>query len=110
MAMGVTVYLRPEDVKIFGKHGTVKSGRLIRDLRKYHELGSGALVQTFEPPIQIDNVEGRNNAILRIFVLMQASGGTSVRGATAIGGAYVARPELIVHGASNAISGAVLVK
>ncbi len=48
--------------------------------------------------------------ILRVFTLIEpaAKTGTTVK-ARAIGGCYVARPELVVHGASNAVGGAVLV-
>lgn len=110
MAMGVSIYLAPDDLLRFGKRGTVKSGRLKRDIALYQDQGEGALVQPFESPIQISNSEARNNAILRIFVLMESGIYGSTPTANAIGGAYVARPELIVHGASNAVSGAVLVE
>jgi hypothetical protein len=108
MAMGVSVYLTAEDRSKYGKGGLVKSGRLTRDLERYINNG-GALIQDFHPPIQLVNSARRNNAILRVFVLLNRDKNSEVE-ARAIGGAYVARPELIVHGASNAISGAVLVE
>ncbi len=109
MAMGVSVYLTPDDRTLLGKGGQVKQGRLIRDLEKYMAQG-GALVQEFHPPFQLSNLEGRNNGILRVFVLLGRHASSGAISANAIGGAYVARSELIVHGASNAISGAVLVQ
>ncbi len=108
MAMGISVYLTPEDRTKFGKGGQVKIGRLRRDLVKYLSESDGALVQQFRPPIQIENAAGCSNTILRMFVLLNNSEGVTT-GKT-IGGCYVARPELIVHGARNAISGAVLVE
>ncbi len=109
MAMGVSVYLTPDDRALLGKGGQVKQGRLVRDLDTYISRG-GALVQEFHPPFQLSNTEGRNNGILRVFVLLGRHAGSGAISANAIGGAYVARRELIVHGASNAISGAVLVQ
>lgn len=107
MAMGISVYLAPQDRAVFGKNGQVKRGRLVRDLQRYVQNG-GALLQKLHPPFQLDNSAGRNNGILRVFTLLDRNDTGEVV-ATAIGGAYVARPEMIVHGAANAISGAVLV-
>jgi len=109
MAMGISVYLTSEDRALLGKGGQVNQGRLVRDLDTYISRG-GALVQEFHPPFQLSNTEGRNNGILRVFVLLGRHASNGAISANAIGGAYVARPELIVHGASNAISGAVLVQ
>lgn len=108
MALGVSIYLTGADKKRFGSAGTVTASRLKRDLEKYSEENEGSLLQAFIPPIQIENAEGRSNAILRVFTLLDRQGG-QVR-AQAIGGCYVARNEVLLHGASNAVSGAVLVQ
>ncbi len=110
MSMGVSIYLTSEERKVFGKDGSVSTGRLIRNLARYTENGQAALTEPFHPPIQIINTQNRRNAIMRIFVALQRSNVTTRVETNILGGAYVARPELIVHGASNAISGAVLVK
>ena len=107
MALGVSIYLSAEDRKRFGKSGTVTASRLERDLEAYKEH-SGALVQEFIPPIQIENDQDRTNAILRVFTLLGRQQGKIT--ARAIGGCYVARNEVLLHGASNAVSGAILVQ
>lgn len=108
MAMGVSIYLTPEDRKRFGKSKAVSFSRLERDFAEYAQQGDGVLLQEFIPPIQIENQEGRSNAILRVFVTLgrQATGQT----ATVIGGCFVARNAVLLHGASDAVSGAVLVQ
>lgn len=107
MAMGVSIYLSKEDRLRFGKAGTVTASRLKRDLEAYCENNAGALRQDFIAPIQITNEQDRTNAVLRIFTLLNRRSG--VVEAQAIGGCYVARNEVLLHGASNAVSGAVLV-
>lgn len=107
MAMGISMYLNPTERKRYGKRGTVTASKLSAKIAEYQERG-GALLQRFVAPIQFDNPEGRNNAIMRVFVLLDTKDGKVT--AEAIGGCYVARPELIVHGASNAVAGAVLVE
>jgi hypothetical protein len=105
--MGISLYLHPNDRKKYGKKGIVTASRLANDLATFKKERGGALVQPFAPPIQIDNREGRRNAILRVFTLLESDGKTIT--SEVIGGCYVARPELIVHGASNAVAGAVIV-
>jgi hypothetical protein len=107
MALGVSIYLSSEDRKRFGKAGTVTASRLTRDLEEYTNT-NGALVQEFIPPIQLENDNDYSNAILRIFTLLSKRGDQI--SAEAIGGCYVARNEVLLHGASNSISGAVLVQ
>lgn len=108
MAMGVSIFLNPRDREMFGKQGTVKEGRLLRDVAEYVARDGYALTQPFAPPIQVTNPEGRTHAILRVFTLISGDGEGDIS-AEAIGGCYVARPELVVHGASNSVGGAVLV-
>jgi|GEM_PF-1621875 len=111
MAMGVSIYLEPSDRKKFGKRGIVTATKLKSNLDTYTQDLGGGLTQEFAPPIQTENPEGRSNAILRIFVLLEKDNGTPNKiKAEAIGGCYVARPELIVHGAANSVGGAVMVE
>jgi len=107
MAMGVSMYLNPIERKKYGKRGTVTATKLGTKIAQYQDRG-GALLQRFVAPIQLENPEGRSNAIMRVFVLLDNKNENIT--AEAIGGCYVARPELIVHGASNAVAGAVLVE
>ncbi|MDX2775956.1 hypothetical protein PV379_01115 [Streptomyces caniscabiei] len=107
MAMGICMYLHPDDRKTHGKKGIVTASRLENTIDTFTQAKNGALTQPFAPPIRLENPEGRSNAIMRVFTLLERKGGTIH--ATAIGGGYVARPELIVHGASNAVLGAVTV-
>ena len=106
MAMGIHIYLNNTDRKIHGKNGSVTVTKLSAKTIEYAST-DGALTQRFVAPVQLDNAKGANNAILRVFVLL--SGGT-VPSAEAIGGCYVARPTLIVHGASDSVNGAILVE
>lgn len=108
MAMGVSIFLTAEDRELFGKPGTVRQNRLLRDLAQYVERDGYALTQEFQPPIQVNNAQSRGHAILRVFTLVTGDKNGTID-AEAIGGCYVARPELIVHGASNSVGGAVLV-
>lgn len=109
MAMGISVYLAPQDRKDFGKKGIVTGSRLAKDLEGFVMRDGAALVQEFAGPVRISNPEARGNMILRVFVLC----GSDDRGQTttqAIGGCYVARPELVVHGSANSVTGAILVE
>lgn len=102
MAMGVSIFLTNEDKKQFTSAGTVTASKLRSRRQEYTESKGGALVQPFMPPIAFENPEKRSRAILRIFALLDPEG------ARVIGGCYVARPGMVVHGASDAISGPVL--
>lgn len=107
MAMGICLYLHPDDRRVYGKKGTVTASRLVNTINTFTQAKDGALVQPFASPIRLENPEGRSNAIMRVFTLLENKEG--VIQAKAVGGGYVARPELIVHGASNAVLGAVIV-
>lgn len=102
MAMGVTLYLTNEDKRRFSRAGTVTASKLRTRRREYEESRGGAFTQPFSAPILLDNKEDRSNAILRIFTLLGPEGNANV-----IGGCYVARPGMVVHGSTDAISGAV---
>jgi hypothetical protein len=108
MAMGVSIYLDPGTRKLFGKKGAVTAAKLKANLEAYAARG-GALAQEFIAPIQSENPEGRANTILRVFALLSKDKANGEIEAKVIGGCYVARPELIVHGASNSVAGAVVV-
>ena len=100
-AKGVAVYLSPEDREKHGKKGTVTASKMDRLIKENPDY----IVEKFTPPIVLKSREGiRGNMILRVFILVHPKSGVEV-----IGGAYVVRPELIVHGASNAIAGAITV-
>ncbi len=107
MAMGISIYLDPQTRKRFGKRGVVTAAKLRSNLKAYSSRG-GALAQEFIPPIQAENPEGRSNTILRVFALLSKNADDTIE-AKVIGGCYVARPELVVHGASNSVAGAVVV-
>ncbi len=109
MSMGVSIYLDPDTRNILGRKGTVTASKFRNNMEIYADRG-GALVQEFAPPVQLENPEGRSNAILRVFTLLSRDERSGDIQAQAIGGCYVARPELIVNGASNAVAGAVLVQ
>jgi len=108
MAMGVSMYLTSADKELFTRAGTVTASRLRRQVEDYNQTLDGALVQPFNAPILIENNEGRKNAIMRVFVLLGKNNNTPT--ARVIGGCYVARPGMIVHGAGDAVSGAVVVQ
>lgn len=100
-AKGVAVYLSPQDREKHGKKGTVTASKMERLLEENPDY----IVEKFISPIVLKSREGiRGNMILRVFTLVHPGFGVEV-----IGGAYVIRPELIVHGASNAIAGAVTI-
>jgi hypothetical protein len=102
MAMGVSLFLTNNDKRVYTGAGTVTASRLKKTIQMYNEDKGGALVQPFVPPVLFDNPEGRSRAILRVFALL---GNDKPQ---VIGGCYVARPGMIVHGATDAVSGAVL--
>lgn len=110
MAMGVAIHLAIPDRQILGKKGSTTASGIRKKTAEFIQQDGFAYVQEFERPIRVDNPELRKNLIIRIFTLINpASSADSEITATAIGGAYVARPELVVHGASNSVNGAVLV-
>ena len=107
MAMGVCAYLTPDDRKHYGAKG-VTASKLERKLEEFCSEAEGVcLTQEFAPPIQTNNASVAGNLILRVFVLSSRNkaGELSVR---SIGGCYVSRPDIIVHGASNAVGGAIV--
>ncbi len=100
-ARGVYVYLSPEDRAIHGKRGTITASKMQSIL----ERDTPQLRESFAPPIRLRGQDGTvGNMILRVFVLVHPTKEPEV-----IGGAFVIRKELIVHGASNAIAGGVVV-
>jgi len=107
-ARGVQVYVSPADRIRHGNNGTVTYAKAERTV-KASQTGLEAdslLIENFKPPIPVEMLNGKiGNMILRVVVLIHPD-----RGAQAIGGSYVARKELVVHGATNAINGAVVVE
>lgn len=108
MSRGVSLFLTNEDKRIYGNARAVTGSRLINDTNKFITTGGGAFVQPFAPPFLIES-GGRNvSGILRIFVLQGKIGEEAVN--RAIGGCFVARPGAVIHGAGDAISGAVVLE
>lgn len=93
-AKGVSLYLNPEDRKIYGERGTVTHGKASRLVDEAGRM----ILEKFKPPVR---VAGMGNMALRVMALVGKER-TDV-----IGGCYVVRPELIVHGASNSFAGLV---
>lgn len=103
-ARGLAVYLSPEDRQQHGKDGTTTFARAAK-LVDTHRATGNLLLESFKPPVTCKLDEGKiGNLILRMFCLVSPDGSTEV-----VGGTYVIRRELIVHGASNAMVGPVLV-
>jgi hypothetical protein len=101
-AQNVHVYLSTTDRAIHGRQGTVTFERARRELAA--AAAGSMLVQEFIPPIPTTMPDdSKGNTILRVFTLVHPDGRCE-----AIGGTYVSRRELVVHGASNAICGAVV--
>jgi hypothetical protein len=101
-ARDVTIYLSPADRATHGRQGTVTFERARRE---FAVAQAGTLIlQAFIPPIPTVLPDGsKGNTILRVFALVHPNGRCNV-----VGGTYVSRRELVVHGASNAICGAVI--
>lgn len=100
-ARGVHVYLSPEDRASHGKRGTVTASKM----NKLLEQDLPQVKEPFAPPIRLRDQDGTvGNMILRVFVLISPN-----KQAEVIGGAFVIRRELVVHGASNAIAGGIVV-
>jgi hypothetical protein len=94
---GVAVYLAGKDRAEHGKRGTITHSRMQRIAQEMAPL----ILEKFKPPIR---TRDHGNMILRVNALISASD------VQVIGGAYVARPEMLVHGASNAIAGLITVE
>jgi hypothetical protein len=110
MAMGVSMYLDAPDRSSYGKKGVVTAGRLVRDAQSYIDSDGSAYIQAFHGPLRVDNPEGRSNLIMRVFTLLNPHASVLPGlDARVIGGCYVARAELLVHGAMNAVAGAVVI-
>lgn len=111
MAMGIKAYLTPEGRAVYGKGRTVTLANLKSSLANFVAADGHAYVQDFRPAIRSVNPEGRKNMIMRVYTLFEPSSDPSVgSNVRVIGGCYVARSEIVVHGASNAICGAVVVE
>lgn len=110
MAMGIKLYLNPEDKKKYGSARTISAAKLGSTVCGFLSMDGYAYTQLFQPAIQAVNPEGRNNLILRVYTLIEPGINGTPATARAIGGCYVARKEVVVHGASNAICGAVITK
>lgn len=101
---GVYVYLASADRQIHGKHGTVTYTKAV-DAVKNAAPGT-MLVEGFKPPIPVEMPDGKvGNLILRAFALVHPNHRIEV-----IGGTFVARKEVLVHGASNAINGSLVIE
>ncbi len=111
MALGIKLYLDTNDKARYGKGRSVTLTNLKNSLNGYLEEDGFAYTQKFEPAIRAQNPQGRKNLILRVFTLLKPAdiNGGEVK-VKVIGGCYVARSEVVVHGASNAVSGAVIVE
>ncbi|MFY9227769.1 MAG: hypothetical protein WAO28_00370 [Candidatus Microsaccharimonas sp.] len=108
MSRGVSLFLTNNDKRTYGAARAVTGSRLMNDTDKFITTGGGAFVQPFAPPFLLES-GGRNvSGILRIFVLQGKIGEEAVN--RAIGGCFVARPGAVIHGAGDAISGAVVVE
>ncbi|HZP55621.1 MAG TPA: hypothetical protein VFB03_02530 [Candidatus Saccharimonadales bacterium] len=92
---GVSIYLSKADQKKYGKKGIVTYTRMQNRLL---ENPTPHILDKFKPPI---SVNGIGNMALRVLAFVHADR------VEVIGGVYVVRPELLVHGASNAVAGLV---
>jgi hypothetical protein len=110
MAMGVKVYLTPEKRSQYGSSGTVSASKLGNVACGFIESDGYAYTQVFQPAVQAENAEGRNNLILRVYTLIDPAVNGFPISARVIGGCYVARREIVVHGASNSITGAIITR
>lgn len=100
-AVGVHVYLSPKDRATHGKRGIVTASKM----NKLLSQDIPQVKEPFAPPIVLRDQNGTvGNMILRVFVLVKPQEMPEV-----IGGAFVIRRELVVHGASNAIAGGIIV-
>jgi hypothetical protein len=104
---GVFVYLAAgEHREAHGKKGTVSYSRSQRHAQELLESDGIAMLEPLKPPIRVDTGEGTTgNMILRVFVTIDID-----QTARAIGGCYMVRPELLVHGAANSVTGPVIVE
>lgn len=108
MSRGVSLFLTNHDKQIYGTARAVTGSRLINDTDKFISESGGAFVQPFAPPFLIESGDRKLSGILRIFVLQGKIGEEAVN--AAIGGCFVARPGAVIHGAGDAISGAVVLE
>lgn len=99
-ATGVKVCLSAADKKLLGSKGVVSRANVQKQLNDDKAL----LIEKFVPGVEAEVNESRGGRmIMRIFCTLTAEG------AKIAGGAFVARPNHIVHGASDAVVGAVIV-
>ncbi len=104
-ARGVFVYLSPPDRKRHGKHGTRTHAKVINTVAE--QPRGSFIIEEFKAPVRVNMPDEKiGNLILRLFALIHPE---PPKRATVIGGSYVARPELVVHGATNAINGPIIV-
>lgn len=99
-AKGVKICLSREDVST---HGNRDSCSMTKSTELLRSMGA-LLLEPFVPaiPTQVSSSDKIAHMILRIFTLI------SPNQVTAIGGSFVVRPGVLVHGSKDAIAGAVL--
>jgi hypothetical protein len=94
---GISIYLSSSDRKVHGKKGTISYSKARNIVAGSREP---ILVESFKPAIKTSR---NGNMILRVIALV------SKDNAQVIGGAFMTRPEMLVHGASNAVAGLIVV-
>lgn len=103
-AQHVDIILSADDRAVHGKRGTVTRSRALRNAEEAIARDGAVILERFIPPIKARVGEATGNMILRVFAAV-----TSPQEIRLLGGVHVTRPELVVHGARNAINGLVIV-
>jgi hypothetical protein len=103
-AQHIDIVLSSEDRATFGKKGTVTRSRALRNAQEAIDRDGAVIVERFIPPISARLGDMHGNMILRVFAAVSSADDIRV-----LGGVHVTRPELVVHGARNALHGLVLV-
>lgn len=103
-AKGILTYLTPSDIRLYGKAGTSTHTKVRKKLMILSN-DNKMLCEPFRPPIRVE-LSAAKGANLLLRLLATVSKETIV----IIGGTYVARPNIIIHGARDAFSGAILVQ
>lgn len=103
-AQHVDIVLSADDRAVHGKRGTVTKSRALRNAEEAIARDGAVIIERFIPPIKARVGEATGNMILRVFAAV-----SSPQEIRLLGGVHVTRPELVVHGARNAINGLVIV-
>ncbi len=102
-AQRIAVYMSPTDREELGAKGVVSRNRVMMTAARLIGEDGAVIIEPLRRPIPAKIGDRNGHMILRIFATVTNSQRIDV-----VGGIHMTREELIVHGATNSVTGAVV--